>query len=57
MSANNIDSQSFNAKSFFKNFVKDKSVEEVIRKNNDIFSGRIFMITIFIEIRTLDSEL
>lgn len=39
MSSSNIDSQSFNAKSYFKNFVKDKSVEEVIRKNNKIFHG------------------
>lgn len=39
----NIDSQSFNAKTYFKNYVKDKSVEEVIRKNNEIFSGISFL--------------
>lgn len=40
MATNNIDSASFNSKSYFKNYIKDKSIEEVIKKNNEIFSGK-----------------
>jgi len=39
MATNNIDSAAFNPKSYFKNYIKDKSIEEVIKKNNEIFSG------------------
>lgn len=39
MASSNIDSINFNAKTYFRNFVKDKSVEEVNQKNNEIFSG------------------
>lgn len=46
-SLNDINSISFNAKSYFRSYIKDKSIEDVIKKNNEIFS----------EIRTLDSEL
>jgi hypothetical protein len=34
-----IDSAAFNAKAYFKNFVKDKSVEEVLKRNNELFTG------------------
>ena len=37
MAINNIDSASFNAKSYFKNYIKDKSIEDVIKKNNELF--------------------
>ena len=37
LSSSNIDSQNFNAKAYFKNFIKDKSIEEVISKNNELF--------------------
>ena len=36
----NIDSPYFDAKQYFKNFVKDKSIEEVINKNNQLFQGK-----------------
>lgn len=36
----NIDSAQFNARAYFKNYIKDKSVEEVIRKNNELNNGK-----------------
>ena len=41
MSTFNLDSASFNAKSYFKNFVKDKSIDELLRKNNEVFAGTV----------------
>ena len=41
MSSQNIDSEHFNAKAYFRNFVKDKSVDELLRKNNEVFSGKV----------------
>jgi hypothetical protein len=35
----NIDSPAFDSKAYFKNFIKDKNIEEVIQKNNELFSG------------------
>jgi hypothetical protein len=37
----NIDSAHFNARAYFKNYIKDKSVEEVIRKNNELNNGKL----------------
>ena len=34
----NIDSASFNCQAFFKNFVKERSLVEVIEKNNELFT-------------------
>ena len=42
----NIDSPSFNCQAFFKSFVKDRSLVEVIEKNNELFT----------ESKTLDND-
>ena len=34
----NIDGASFNCQAFFKNFVRDRSLVEVIEKNNQLFT-------------------
>jgi len=47
MQGQDIDSVAFNSKGYFRNFIKDKGIEDIISKNNELFS----------EIRTLDSEL
>ena len=44
MASSNIDSASFNAKAYFKNYIKDKSVEDVIKMNNQLFSGNTTLI-------------
>ena len=36
---NNIDSPSFNPKVYFKSFIKDKSVEEVLKKKSELQQG------------------
>ena len=55
----NLDSPAFNARAYFKNFIKDKSVEEVLRRNNELFTGMLkrLIVRMRVEIRTLDSEL
>ncbi len=37
---NNIDSSSFNPKVYFKGFIKDKSVEEVLKKKSELQQGK-----------------
>ena len=54
---NNIDSQSFNAKAYFKSFIKDKSVEEVLKKKSELQQGINSHLLKSLEIRTLDSDL
>ena len=39
-----IDSANFDAKQYFRNYIKDKSVEQVIKKNNEIFLGKFLKI-------------
>jgi SMC interacting uncharacterized protein involved in chromosome segregation len=45
--ASNIDSAQFNSDAFFKHFIKDRSISEILEKNNETYT----------EIRTLDTEL
>lgn len=54
---NNIDSPSFNAKAYFKSFIKDKSVEEVLKKKSELQQGINSHLLKSLEIRTLDSDL
>jgi hypothetical protein len=55
---NMIDSSSFNAKAYFKSFIKDKSVEEVLKKKTELQKGKSLIVcVIVIEIRTIDGEL
>ena len=37
----NLDSPAFNARAYFKNFIKDKSVDEVLKRNNELFTGKL----------------
>ena len=37
---NNIDSSSFIPKVYFKGFIKDKSVEEVLKKKSELQQGK-----------------
>ena len=39
----NLDSSAFNARAYFKNFIKDKSVDEVLRLYNELFTGRLHL--------------
>ena len=45
--ASNIDAANFNSDAFFKHFIKDRTISEILEKNNETFH----------EIRTLDTEL
>jgi hypothetical protein len=40
MSSLNIDAPGFNAKAYFKTFIKDKTVEEVVTQNNKLSHGK-----------------
>lgn len=45
---NNLDSSSFNPKVYFKSFIKDKSVEEVLKKKSELQQGKQSRFTIVI---------
>jgi hypothetical protein len=42
----NLDSPAFNARAYFKNFIKDKSVEEVLKRNNELFTGMLKLLIV-----------
>lgn len=44
---NMIDSSSFNAKAYFKSFIKDKSVEEVLKKKTELQKGKLLHLVIY----------
>lgn len=46
MSSLNIDAAGFNAKAYFKTFIKDKTVEEVVTQNNKLSHGKTSSIVI-----------
>lgn len=48
MSAHNLDSSAFNARSYFKNFIKDKSVDEVLSKNNELHASNYLFIAYYL---------
>ena len=57
MSSHNINSGAFNARHYFKTFIKDKSVDEVVKHNNQLFSGKQleFLKMIVLLVRDQDS--
>jgi hypothetical protein len=36
-----LDSPAFNSRAYFTYFIKDKSVDEVLRHNNELFTGML----------------